>query len=176
MSIGAIFIGIAMLVIAIPIVINPVIKASRKEEPGEVIEGLSAAADRHDETLLALRDLEFDHQVGKITEEDYADLRAALMVTAAAALEEQEKQEAELDARLEQAIRLRREKQSKSILCSQCGSILDPSDRFCRSCGTPMEVTCPKCGGKLYPTDLFCNSCGAAIPALKTPAPVEGST
>ncbi len=176
MSIGAIFIGIAMLMLAIPFVINPLIKGKLEDLPAQTIDETDSTGNRHGEVLLALRDLEFDHQVGKIIDEDYANLRASLMHQAAVALEKEEKLDAEVEARLEQAIHLRREKRSEANVCTQCGSALDRSDRFCRRCGQPVERACPKCGGKLQPTDLFCNSCGAPLPALKTPAPVEGSS
>ncbi len=175
MSIGSVLIGIAMLLLALPFVINPLIKGNQNNPPGEAPKEASLSGDRHTGFLLALRDLEFDHQVGKITDDDYTNLRATLMLQAAAALEYQDKLDAELDTRLEQAIQLRRANQSKSQVCSHCGSALEPSDRFCRACGQPVESTCPKCGGKLYPTDTFCNRCGARLLRINENPQTEGS-
>jgi predicted RNA-binding Zn-ribbon protein involved in translation (DUF1610 family) len=175
MSIGAILIGIAMLVAVVPFVINPLLKGKLKETVAVANEVLDTPGDRHTELLMALRDLEFDHQIGKISEEDYTGLRLTLLAQAATALEAQEKQDAELDARLEQAIRLRREKQSASRVCSQCGVTLDASDRFCRACGKQVEFTCPNCGGMLQPNDSFCNSCGIPLTVVKTAARLEGA-
>lgn len=175
MSIGSILIGIAMLALAIPFVISPLIGGKRKESQGENPQDLNSSGDRHRGLLLALRDLEFDHQIGKITDEDYTDLRATLLVQAGAALEDQEKHEADLDAKLEQAIQMRRAKQSKPQICSQCGTILESSARYCRTCGKPVELTCPNCGGKIHLNDLFCNGCGAPAPAIRTPSSMEGS-
>lgn len=175
MSIGSILIGIAMLVLALPFVVNPLLRGKQEDFQGGIPEDSGSSGDQHTELLLALRDLEFDHQIGKITDEDYATLRTTLIAQTGAALEAQEKREAELDAQLEQAIQMRRAKQSKPQICSWCGTTLEPSDRFCRTCGKPVEFTCQKCGGKLYPTDLFCNSCGAAVPAIKTASTVEDS-
>lgn len=175
MSIGAILIGITMLVVAVPIVIKPLLNDKSIESSNPADSGRDNLGDRHSELLLALRDLDFDHQIGKVTEEDYGAIRETLLVQAATALETKEKQDAELDAQLEQAIQLRREKLSKSLVCSHCGIKLEPTDRFCRVCGTPVEATCPKCGGMLQPNDLFCNNCGAPIVVVKTPATFDGS-
>jgi len=175
MSIGAILIGIAMMVLVVPFVINPLLNNKQKVGSQVADDEMESPGDRHTALLLALRDLEFDHQIGKVTKEDYTGLRATLLVQAATELEAQEKQDAELDDRLEQAIRLRREKQSVLQVCSHCGLSLESSDRFCRACGTPVEMTCPKCEGKLQPNDLFCNSCGAALPVIKTTASAEGA-
>ena len=173
MSIGAILIGITMLVVAVPIVIKPLLNDKSIESSNPADSGLDNLGDRHSELLLALRDLDFDYQIGKVTEEDYGALRQTLLVQAATALETREKQDAEQDARLEEAIRLRRDKQSTTRECSQCGASLDLSDRFCRVCGKPVETTCPKCGEKMRPSDLYCNSCGTKMPEVKMVPPME---
>ncbi len=176
MSIGAILIGIAMMVLAIPFVINPFLNGKLFEQADVVGEEVISPKDRHTSLLLALRDLEFDHQIGKIAEEDYIGLREAMLAQAAIALEAQEKEDAELDAQLEQAIRLRREKKSTSRVCSRCGLNLEPTDRFCRACGMTAEAPCPKCGGKLQPNDLFCMSCGSPLAIVNTQPSVEGTS
>ena len=175
MSIGAILVGIAILVMTIPIVIKPFLNDKSIESSNPADSGLDNLGDRHSELLLALRDLDFDHQIGKVTEEDYGALRETLLVQAATALETREKQDAEQDARLEEAIRLRRDKQSTTRECSQCGASLDLSDRFCRVCGKPVETTCPKCGEKMRPSDLYCNSCGTKMPEVKMVPPMESA-
>ncbi len=173
MSIGAILIGIAMLVAAVPIVIKPLLNNKLKEPSIQASTDLDNLRDRHSELLLALRDLDFDHQIGKVTIEDYVALRESLLVQAATAIEAQEKQDAEQDARLEEAIRLRREKQSSARTCRNCGATLEVSDRFCRACGNPIETTCPKCGEQMRPNDLFCNSCGTKVPEVNMVPPME---
>jgi hypothetical protein len=175
MSIGAILIGIAMMVVAVPFVINPLLKSKQNEHSELIEEKLDSPGDRYNELLLALRDLEFDHQIGKISEDDYSGLRETMLAQAAIALEAQEKHDAELDAQLEQSIQLRREKQSKSRVCSHCGVTLEVTDHYCRGCGMPVEATCPKCGGKLQPKDLFCNICGAPVTVAKTHKSMEGT-
>ena len=175
MSIGAILIGITMLVVAVPIVIKPLLNDKSIESSNPAETGLDNLGDRHSELLLALRDLDFDHQIGKVTEEDYVALRESLLIQAATALETREKRDAEQDARLEEAIRLRREKQSNTRTCGQCGAALEVADHFCRACGNPTETTCPKCGEKMHPNDLYCNSCGTKMTEVKVTIPMESA-
>lgn len=90
--------------------------------------------------LLALRDLEFDHELGLIADDDYAGLREQLMVKAASALESGQKQTDEAaSARIEAAVRsLRQQPHPEARItrfCPQCGRAVDAGDRFCTSCG-----------------------------------------
>ncbi len=175
MSIGTILIGAAMLVMAGLFVTNPLL--SKTQQKGPVIKLIEAGnpGDRHTELLLALRDLEFDHRTGKVSEEDYTGLRQTLLVKAAVAMEAQEKQEAELNDRIEQAIQKRREKQSSPRTCIYCGITLEASDHFCRACGKAIEMVCPICGEKMLLTDMFCSRCGTPSSTVKIPAPAEGA-
>lgn len=165
MNPGSILIGLALLIASIPWVASPILnEKKRKLEPkGDepVQEG-----DPHSEGLKALRDLDFDHQLGKVSEEDYINLRADLLTRIAATLEESEKQNASLDAQLEERILAHRQKKlAASKICSQCGAALEPSDHFCRACGAAADKTCPKCGHPIKASDIFCGKCGAPVTA-----------
>ncbi|HSM55040.1 MAG TPA: cytochrome c-type biogenesis protein CcmH [Candidatus Sulfomarinibacteraceae bacterium] len=90
--------------------------------------------------LLALPDLEFDHELGLIADDDYARLHEQLMVQAAAALENARREKEEsVSARIEAAISARRQHsqagRSRTRFCPQCGRAVDAGDRFCTACG-----------------------------------------
>ena len=142
MPIGSILIGLALFLATIPFVIKPLLNEERiRRAAADPLQ--ATPGDRHKETLLALRDLEFDHRTGKITDEDYAGLRASLLAQAAAAIEAQDKQSGELDALIEDAVRARRQHTSESLpkrFCSKCGHKTGPDDRFCAACGTSLTV------------------------------------
>ncbi|MEM4293428.1 MAG: zinc ribbon domain-containing protein [Thermoplasmata archaeon] len=55
--------------------------------------------------------------------------------------------------------------ESGKDLCLSCGNRIKPGDKFCRKCGTKIqvEVYCTKCGTKAEPDDLFCGSCGTKL-------------
>ncbi|UCC61979.1 MAG: zinc ribbon domain-containing protein [Anaerolineae bacterium] len=128
--------------------------------------------DRYEAMLTALRDLDFDHAVGKVAEDDYASLRGPLLVQAAdlmAQLDTQNTAEADLDARLDGeilALRLARHAEEDRV-CPVCGRIPSPGDLFCAICGTRLKAECPDCGRSIDPTDRFCAACGAELVPLR---------
>jgi rubrerythrin len=129
----------------------------------------SALEERRDTLLLTLKELEFDHSMGKIDESDYARLRAATTTEAATVLSQLEEAHARVgvtgstgayrsaneaalrDAEIEAEVlvaraRRKREKSVKSPqasawLCAQCGRAMNEEDRFCATCGTPRPQT-----------------------------------
>lgn len=52
--------------------------------------------------------------------------------------------------------------ESGKDICLNCGNRLKPGDKFCRKCGTKVqiEIYCTKCGAKAEPDDIFCGACG----------------
>lgn len=127
MDAGAVLIGLALLVISLPIVASPF---WNKIGPDSSPEPVRSPGDRQ-AVLSALRDLDFDYRVGKVNEVDYANLRARLLTQAAALVQESEAMDAEIEA----LIRARREASSKSETCWQCGAKVEAGDRFCSTCG-----------------------------------------
>lgn len=127
----------------------------------------------HQAVILALRDLDFDYQAGKISEEDYPGIRAGLLEKAAHTLKDLEESS---DARLEKLIEARRkqkglqekdsgtEKNPVNGFCANCQAPLTAEANFCMKCGTPVSHTlCPHCGKQIQPDDRFCPGCGKAI-------------
>ena len=127
-------------------------------------------AKRREAILAALRDLDFDHGVGKVAEEDYGPLRQVLLAEAADVVslldEEQAKVEADLDARIEAEVLsvrqiLRAERDDN--VCPTCGRPFSPGDLFCAGCGARLSAACAGCGRAVRSMDLFCTACGAEL-------------
>ncbi|MFQ5433868.1 MAG: zinc ribbon domain-containing protein [Anaerolineae bacterium] len=163
MSIGVIMIGLAMLIITVPVLAGPF----RKKERGTPKAARVTTENQYDATLLALRDLEFDHQLGVVAEDDYVGLRSQLMAQAAGTLAQKPD---DLDAQIEAAVQARRQhKQNGSgvpsgIPCAACGAVLSPDAKFCSMCGTAVSTTtCPTCHQPHDPEDRFCTGCGAEL-------------
>ncbi|GEM_PF-5708771 len=55
--------------------------------------------------------------------------------------------------------------QVNTHICSNCGSVGLPGDKFCRKCGKPLksENRCEKCGNIVQPKDHFCVKCGSSL-------------
>lgn len=137
-------------------------------------------ADRREAVLTALRDLDFDHAVGKVAKEDYEPLRQALLAEAAGVVaqldDEWARVEADLDARIEaqvlamrQTLRAERSRRvsaaspANNPVCPICGQTSRPGDLYCAGCGTRLNAECPQCGRVVRPTDLFCAGCGTKL-------------
>jgi hypothetical protein len=76
-------------------------------------------------------ELDFDYQVGKLTEEDYRTLRQQLVLEAARRLREERLQNAEIDRLLEEELARRR----GARRCPTCDAEVPEEARFCHLCG-----------------------------------------
>lgn len=120
---------------------------------------------RKDSALRAIKELEFDHQVGKISEEDYQRFNERLRRQAIGLIQQLEKitpESAALDEQLEAEIAQWRQAQKPVTLpkavrtvplatsvaaatdatrfCTQCGVRLDANFKFCGNCGAPVTM------------------------------------
>lgn len=155
MSLSSILLGLALVVLVVPFVIDPFIKNNRRKRASK--KNTSAQLSKHD-ALIALRDLDFDFQTGKITSDDYAPLRQQLLIAAAQAEQVVETPKATLKAKVE------------SMACPECNASVQADDKFCPKCGTALNLTCPQCRKKVAAGDKFCAHCGAALKVETIPA------
>ncbi|UCE84998.1 MAG: zinc ribbon domain-containing protein, partial [Deltaproteobacteria bacterium] len=108
----------------------------RRREGGSADEavGAEAALQREREALYAsIRDLDHDHEVGKVTESDYLALRAPLRARAVALLR------AEREAPQVAAARSV-EDEAVAGACPDCGAQRGAADRFCSQCGLRLDA------------------------------------
>jgi len=83
---AAVLAVVAVLAVAGPFLREPDAARDRLDEPGELERRRLALAEERDRALLALKELEFDHRTGKISDEDYRRLVGPLRRRAAEAL------------------------------------------------------------------------------------------
>ncbi len=125
--------------------------------------------------LTALRDLDFDYEVAKITEEDYSLLRPSLLAEAAAVMSQTPIRETTAEPNLDdwieaQILAVRRNLHSPAtssvqpdLACAACGRPACSSDVYCTGCGTRLQQDCPECGSPVRTTDRFCAGCGVEL-------------
>ncbi len=127
---------------------------------------------QRDATYSAIKDLENDHAMGKLSDADYRSLRVKYESKAVTVLQELDglassrpNGRALSDEAIEEEIgRLRRAGKTASTKCSKCGTPHAPEDVFCAKCGGALRgVRCPTCGRRAAPGDQFCGKCGAVI-------------
>jgi len=161
MTLGGILIGVALLVVVAPLVLRPLfLPTATADAP------LAGSPAPNVEVVLgALRDLDFDHQAGKVTDDDYAPARARLLAEAAAAMKQDP--DSDLEALLEQKVRQVRQHldddRGPAAICPHCGSPISRGDRFCSHCGRALAPACPSCGRGVSVGDAFCTGCGRRL-------------
>jgi|GEM_PF-937339 len=142
-------------------------------------EQLAELLAQRDAAVQALRELSFDRQVGKISDDDFTAFETNLRLTAAGTYRALDEWEVQSDSRLgpsfagDVATRVELLRSSQ-VICGSCGRPALSSDKFCSACGAMLEpaapppatiVTpvCPHCGSPAAPGDRFCAACGKPL-------------
>jgi hypothetical protein len=84
--IGAVLAVACVLLVALPFLREPHVRDDRLVHPDELEQRRIALAEERDRALAALKELEFDHRTGKVSDEDYRQLVGPLRRRAAEAL------------------------------------------------------------------------------------------
>ncbi len=144
-------------------------------------------------TYAAIKDLEFDHTMGKLSQEDYQRLDHQYRARAVNILKDLEAVEhiptdEELDQWIEAAVRTveggntaargsakgggknaRHAAQpvkksiTSSAQCPECSRPYGAGDRFCSACGGALPSLCSACGGTSEHSARYCAKCGTEL-------------
>ena len=118
--------------------------------------------------VAALREIEFDRETGKLSDDDYASLKAKYTGEALAALRaESSGRGSALDLEAMISARVRLLSGEAPPACRTCGPRPEPDAAFCSTCGRRLETghACGSCGAALPPDSAFCEHCGARVAA-----------
>lgn len=132
---------LAFLALSVPLLAAP-LRRQTEMIPGEAAAGeVTAAPSGYETALLALRDLEFDHQLGVVSDDDYGVLHEQLVAQAAISLESDVEADREVGGLIEAAILRRRQQRRVDNVrfCPQCGRPVETGDLFCAGCGQPLR-------------------------------------
>jgi len=83
---GALLAAACVVLVALPYLREPVAERDGLDDPGELERRHLELAEVRDRALGALKELEFDHRTGKVSDEDYRSLVGPLRREAADAL------------------------------------------------------------------------------------------
>ncbi len=151
-------------------------RASRDRRPPTPQDGKDIPSDSG---VVALREIEFDRETGKLSDSDYLDLKQRYTKIALDEMRAARERDADgaappadtaasaagaaLDP-VEAAIQRAREAQRA---CEVCGPRPEPDAAYCSSCGRYLAGACGECG---TPVELvgshFCTNCGENLAAV----------
>lgn len=176
MSTASIFLGLALALVVLPFVVEPFWRRGRGSRRLARTALADTAGASKDAALVAVRDLDFDFQTGKVTEADYQPLRQQLLLAAAQAASAEATARpaartpggARVDDDIETAVReLRLSRHAAHspapATCATCGTVAAGTDKFCGHCGAALSLACPSCQAVVKPNDRFCAGCGTAL-------------
>jgi len=147
-ALAAALVALALLVLVLsPLVSHQVPVAAPDDEPVELDETRRGAA------LLALREIEFDRATGKLSDEDYATLKARYTTAALAALREdaggdaaaagaaavQPSGASDVEALIAHRRATLDRQGAATAECPTCGPRPEADARYCSSCGRLLE-------------------------------------
>lgn len=164
---AAAFVGLSLLWL----VFEPLFTA-HGSRPADVID-IDALEDLEDTrsgvALAALKEIEFDLETGKLSDNDYEFLKQKYTVEALSALraEDGSSPAAAIEAQVAARVATLRDDGRVDAECRACGAQAGPGARFCPECGASLgaPATCVKCGTDLPAGSRFCAACGGRVAA-----------
>ena len=171
--IAAALVGVAV----VWLVLQPLVAPGRPAAP--VYEPLDPEETPKGVALAALKEIEFDRETGKLSDEDYAFLKrkytgAALEVLRAETAGASAQAEAgggDVEVMIAARVRALRSAATSAPpgapACPTCGPRPEPDAAFCSSCGRRLQPggACAGCGAELGPGSRFCTQCGSGVAA-----------
>ena len=133
--------------------------------------------------LAALKEIEFDRETGKLSDDDYEFLKAKYTVTAVEALRQEQVGAVsnDIEALIAAKVRALRSapaptpsdttplstSSSSAPACEICGPRPEADAVFCSTCGRRLTTPqhCGRCGADLVPGSRFCEACGRPVAA-----------
>ncbi len=155
-NIPAIWLALIVAIVTVAYILRPFLlpeggsqRKARKDANLHLIERQAELSQRRIDVYAAMKELDFDYSVDKVVEADYARQRYALMAEAISIANELDQIAVEIVSTdpLEALIR-----GGKMPIDTATAPVAASGTRFCPHCGEPVQ-----------PTDRFCGSCGANL-------------
>lgn len=140
-----------------------------RDASGRTAEELEA---RYQASLAAIRDLMFDHEMGKVTQEDYDNLLTKSKLEAAQIRRQIDQMNQQTDIELDPNIDAEIEK----LVAQLKNSPVNGNEALLKEVDKEIEIlkhaqhdtlTCPNCGSIAQVGDAFCSSCGQSLENVK---------
>ena len=139
---------------------------------------LQRLSEKKEQILTAIKDLDFEHRAGKLSDADYEKVRADELSQVADIMARMEELGKKVTPEGERAASPPAEttppgspkpdETNERILevgCPSCHKANPPHAKFCHHCGSRIQlsVPCSRCGAQLPHDAKFCTECGATV-------------
>ncbi len=172
--------GVLVTLAAVAIVLEPLLFARTAEaDPAadlDVVE-IEESASPKIQALLALREIEFDHATGKLSDDDFERMKADYARRALAAIKHERADEGSEGSSIEEEAEriIQAAKGDGEKRCPACGPRSEVDAVFCSRCGRVLSTPdarprCPSCGAEIEERSKFCSGCGGAVGELELEA------
>ena len=161
----ALAVGTLLVVLALAYVLYPLVFATAGAGLRATPRVTAVPAGGDEDAVVALREIEFDRATGKLSDADYADLKARYTQRALEAMRAQgvAPAGASVEDVAEAAVLAYR---SRLRSCSRCGPRPEPDAIYCSNCGAFLDEKCAGCGRVVEePGAAFCAGCGRQLAA-----------
>jgi hypothetical protein len=161
--IGALVIGTLLAVGALAFVLYPVFFGAT---PRAAYAPVVPRESEREAAVGALREIEFDKATGKLSDTDYAELKARYTEAAVLAMRREDARSAseaaglpdETEDEIEAAVRAYR---AAHGACPTCGPRPESDAEFCSTCGRYLRDRCTDCGAPVEALEArYCVKCG----------------
>jgi hypothetical protein len=159
MDIGALLFSLAMVVLVAAYVLQPLripVRGGARQSSRQ----LSALKAERDRVLDSIQEIDMDHTMGKVPEEDYQKQRQALVLEGAEILRQIDKLQPIQDLEPASEKRTAKEMELEAAIAQLRGKSVQalPQVKSDSESGA-----CPDCGEAFYHGDRFCSNCGASL-------------
>ena len=164
---------LTLMLAAIAVVAWPLLNSAKipVAADGELSPELEELAGQRDAAYRAIKELEFEHQLGNLSQQDYQTLRERYRTDAAGILRQLERTRRPEKETIVASAGSQAQPQPKAAppapamarTCHACGKSAPGDDRFCWHCGAALERICPACQASRPSSDVFCGTCGTRL-------------
>lgn len=155
MDIGALLVVAAILIFVISFIVKP-FREDMSEARSGASHDISQLLSERERLMTAIIELDFDHELGKVLEDDFKNQREDLSARTVLVMKEldeirgtdntvstevlikSKRYKADDIEKMIAARKKLKSKASKTIFCSECGTKTITGDKFCTSCGAAL--------------------------------------
>ena len=124
----------------------PFFQSPRGEVDASVPPRVRQLLERKDQLLAAIKEAEFDRDLGKMEADEYEPLHRELQEEAVGVLQQLERLDSgapggATEEQIEAEVAARRQREPEPPVCAECGAQGGAQDRFCSKCGAQLGAS-----------------------------------